>query len=635
MSAIAGCFGDRPTDQLHDAASTLLAALEPFNDRESALVEGQCGVFGIHQSSIAQPDGQSPPFATQNLLCVADARLDNRAELAGRLALDNTATDAEFVLSAWRQSGKLFGTLIGDYAYVVANCGDQSIHLVRGPSGERPLFFAIEDGCVYFASMPWALIARPQLWHGWNERALAAMLLEENRPAATSYYAGIEQVLPGEAVTIIAGVVHRRARWTPSPTVMSNGGIDEAVLAYRSVLDESVRARLRRPQARVAAQLSSGWDSSALAATAAQLLDADEQPLIGITSAPTAAFVADPTSRMTVDESNLAALTAAHNGIEHHIVRPDRPILPRLRDYVRRYQDPRRNFVNSSWWDASLELARDHGANVLFTGEFGNLTINRGNRDDFGDLIRRRQWRRWFSEAHAALVIGELRWAGILYHSFRHLLPARLSAWLLERRLRGVSEDSARLVPRELAREAVKWVKAHRPDPMIKTGSDLAIETIMASDRGTFRKGDLAEFGVDVRDATSDERAISFGYALAPEMLIGQGELRPMARRALSDRIPAAVLANRRRGTQGADWFHTIRRDDAAEILEEISANETVARLLDLPKIRRLIDDWPKVDDGSFGLARIYSMRLPAALATGLFIVEAEKIAGKGTPVSS
>ena len=635
MSAIAGCFGDRPTDRLHDAASTLLAALEPFSDRESALVEGQCGVLGIHQSSIAQPDGQSPPFATQNLLCVVDARLDNRAELAGRLAIDSTATDAEFVLSAWQQSGKLFGTLIGDYAYVIANCGDQSIHLVRGPSGERPLFFAIEDGCVYFASMPWALIAQPQLWHGWNEHALAAMLLEENRPAATSYYAGIEQVLPGEAVTIIAGVVHRRARWTPTPTVMSNGGIDEAVLAYRSVLDESVRARLRRPPARVASQLSSGWDSSALAATAAQLLDSDEPPLIGITSAPTAAFVANPTSRMTFDESSLAALTAAHTGIEHHIVRPDRPILPRLRDYVRRYQDPRRNFVNSSWWDASLELARDHGANVLFTGEFGNLTINRGNRDEFGDLIRRRQWRRWFSEAHAALVIGELRWAGILYHSFRHLLPARLSAWLLERRLRGVSEDSARLVPRELAREAVKWVKAHRPDPMIKTGIDLAIETIMASDRGTFRKGDLAEFGVDVRDATSDERAISFGYALAPEMLIGQGELRPMARRALSDRIPAAVLANRRRGTQGADWFHTIRRDDAAEILEEISANETVARLLDLPKIRRLIDDWPKADDGSFGLARIYSMRLPAALATGLFIVEAEKIAGKGTPVSS
>lgn len=635
MSAIAGCGGPRHSGELLGSTSELLTALRGFGNRDFQIVRHEDAVFGICQSTLAQPDGDSPPFVTGSRLCVADARIDNRAELIGHFGLSAAASDAELILRAWQRQGGPFGSLLGDYAYAIWDSNDQSIQLVRGPSGERPLFFTISDGCVYFATMPWALIAQPYLWQGWNDLALAAMLIGAPRPVASSYYAGIEQILPGEAVTIINSVVSKRSRWNPLPSAMVHVKLEETIDAYRTVLSASVATRLRRPSGRIAAQLSSGWDSSAVAATAAGLLDDDDMPLVGVTSAPVPSFEIPNGSRQTLDESPLAALTAAQHGIDHIIVRPERSVLALMRTHVCRYQDPNRNVVNSSWWDTTLEIARDHGATVMLTGEFGNLTINRGNGSNFGELIRTYAWRRWLVEARGALKAGDLRWTGILFHSFRHFLPTRSSQWLLDWRLRGVSDEAARLVSPALAKAAKRWVRTRSPKPIKKSQTQELVEIILSLDRGLLRKGELAAFGVDVRDPTSDERAIRFGLGLSPESLLSRGELRPMARRALSDRLPAAILANRRRGTQGADWFHTIHRREASEILEEISANETVAQLLDLPKIRRLIDDWPEADDGSFGLARIYSMRLPSALATGLFIIEAEKIAGKGSPARS
>lgn len=633
MTAIAGCVGNWPINRARLLVKSLLGDLQAFGDQESRALENGNAVFGIRQSSIAQPNGASPPCVNAGVACVADARIDNRPELMARWSLCPGTSDAELVLCAWQHERNYFGPLLGDFAYALAKADGRTVHLVRSPSGERPLFFSLIDGCVQFASMPWALIAISEIWKGWDEGALAAMLLRVASPSQRSYYKGIHQVLPGEAVTIVDGIVCDRAYWDPLPTVGRHDRFDDAVKAYRETLDASVAARIRRTSGAVATQLSSGWDSSAVAATAARALSRQGSKLIAITSAPAPAFQLPSGARQTFDESELARLTADLQEMEHVIVRPERSVLALLRSHVCRYQDPHRNIVNSSWWDATFEAARDRGASVMLTGEFGNLTLNRGDRTSFGALAQSRLWHHWLREARQAAGVGDLRWTGILFHSFQHLLPPFLSEQLLRLRLGTIDDSIASFVAPDLAHVTRKQAQESNFSPL-PPAEDL-IALIRSLDRGMLRKGDLATFGIDTRDPTDDERAMRFGLGLLPEQMLHNGELRPVARAALADRLPPAILANQRRGAQGVDWFHTIHRHEAGELIEEIGTNATARSLLDLVKLMRLIDDWPDHDDGSLASAQLYSQHLPAALATGLFIVEAEKIAGKGSPILS
>ena len=633
MTAIAGCVGDWPLDRSRRLVRALLHHLRRFGDREVLTAEQHNVVMGICQSSVAQADGPCPPGFHHGAFCVADARVDNRPELAGRWGLLPHATDAELVLHAWQRKCSPFGTIIGDFAYAIAVPDKRVLHLARSPSGERPLFFSLVNGSVLFASMPWALVASPNVWSGWDERALAAMLLKLDVPPQRSYYNGIEQVFPGEKVTFVNGNIQNRQYWDPLSTVSRHNEFGDAVRAYRETLDASVAGRLRRSSGAVSAQLSSGWDSCAVAATAARALSRQGSTLIAITSAPARNFQLPNVARQTFDESALASLTASRHGMDHIVVRPDRSVLSLLRTHVVRYQEPDRNIVNSSWWDATFETARDRGASVMLTGEFGNLTFNRGDRSSFAALAQSRAWRHWLREARQAAKVGDLRWTGILFHSFQHLLPPVLSEQLLRLRLGTVDASSACFIAPDLARATKKQAQG-MGGPALSPAEDI-VATIRSLDRGTLRKGDLAAFGIDTRDPTADVRAMRFGLGLLPEQLLHNGELRPVARAALADRLPPAILANQRRGAQGGDWFHTIHRHEAGEIVEEIGANATARSLLDLAKLMRLIDNWPDHDDGSLASAQLYSQHLPAALATGLFIVEAEKFAGKGSPVLS
>ena len=633
MTAIAGCVGDWPVDRARLLVKSLLGDLQAFGNHGNRTLEIRNAVLAIRQSSVVQQDGASPPCVSAGAACVADARIDNRPELIARWGLNSSITDTELILGAWHRERTPFTPLLGDFAYALAHPDGRTVHLVRSASGERPLFFSLIDGATQFATMPWALIAAPDLWHGWDEGALAAMLLRLDPPSPRSYYKDIQKVLPGEAVTIVDGIIKDRKYWDPQSAVKPYDRFDDAVNAYRNTLDSSVAVRLRRSSGGVAAQLSSGWDSSAVAATAARALSRQGSALIAITAAHATAFHAPSDARQIFDESDLARVTADLHAMEHVIVRPERSVLAMLRSHVRRYQDPDRNIVNSSWWDATFEAARDRGASVMLTGEFGNLTFNRGDRTSFGVLAKSRAWRHWLREARQAASVGELRWTGILFHSFQHLLPPALSEHLLRLRLGTIDDSSACFVAPDLAHVARE--QARRPKGSQLSPEEDIIATIRSLDRGTLRKGDLAAFGIDTRDPTADERAIQFGLGLLPEQMLDNGELRPVARAALADRLPPAILANQRRGAQGADWFHAIHRGEAAELVEEIGANASVRSILDMPKLKRVIDDWPDHDDGSLAAAQLYSQRMPAALATGLFIIEAEKIAGKGASVSS
>jgi len=150
-----------------------------------------------------------------------------------------------------------------------------------------------------------------------------------------------------------------------------------------------------------------------------------------------------------------------------------------------------------------------------------------------------------------------------------------------------------------------------------------------ASDGGDYCNGMRAGWGIDTRDPTSDRRVVEFCLAIPEEQFLWHGEPRSLYRRAFEPVLPAAEIIARKRGYQAADWHEGLTAA-RAQLEVELGCLENSAgarRMLDLPRLRRLVEDWPSGDWHGEDVTRQYRLVLMRAIATGLFIRAAESSA--------
>ena len=160
MQAIAGIWGAAPDASTHCAA--MLASLTNMPAtllRPSPLQGDMPGVLGSAPYWVEEPTApQVRPEAEDSLLLVADARLDNRDELANALALAAGCSDTQVLKAAWRRWGvDTLPHLLGGFALACWDPQQQMLFLARDHTGERPLFFTPLSGAsrvFAFASMP-------------------------------------------------------------------------------------------------------------------------------------------------------------------------------------------------------------------------------------------------------------------------------------------------------------------------------------------------------------------------------------------------------------------------------------------------------------------------------------------------
>lgn len=146
-------------------------------------------------------------------------------------------------------------------------------------------------------------------------------------------------------------------------------------------------------------------------------------------------------------------------------------------------------------------------------------------------------------------------------------------------------------------------------------------------DFGQLRKGALAGWGVDERDATADRRLIEFCLSLPIDLLLKNGTRRPLARAALADRLPDAVLDEGRKGYQAADWSEGLTRGRAeiGKLLERIAADETASGLIDIDLLRGLVREWPQGGWTEWEIIGRYRTALLMSLAAGHFILSSRQ----------
>jgi asparagine synthase (glutamine-hydrolysing) len=142
-------------------------------------------------------------------------------------------------------------------------------------------------------------------------------------------------------------------------------------------------------------------------------------------------------------------------------------------------------------------------------------------------------------------------------------------------------------------------------------------------DWGEYRKGVLGGWGVDKRDATADVRLIEFCLSLPLEMLLKDGVRRPLARAALSDRLPTGVLEERQKGYQAAGWSEGLSRNltEVRALIEAIAQHSIASSLIDVGLLRQLLRDWPSTGWERPDIRARYRSALLQALSAGSFIL--------------
>jgi asparagine synthase (glutamine-hydrolysing) len=583
-------------------------------------------------------DRQPLVGAEGRTVLVADLRLDNRDELLGALQISaeqaRTLCDAAILLTAWeRWTEACLDRLVGDYAFAIWEGALRRLILVRDPLGMRPLHYHRSNRLFAFSSMAKGLHALPDIPYAPDEDRVAELLALLPETGSRSYFKGIERVEPGHCVTVTAEGLSARRFWEPQRHTITLSGAENYAEALRHHVEVAVRSRLRGARD-VAAHLSGGFDSSTIAATAARLLAPASGRVVAFTSVPREGY--DGASRPGTfgDEGPHAAATAAmHPNMEHVLVRCDgRSPLDNLDRNFFLFERPILNLCNDVWGAAINDAARARKLSILLTGQMGNMSLSYGGSELLAELVRSGRWAQWAQKAIAQMKGRQLTWKGVLAQSFSPWLPRPVWLWLS--RLSGRDYDvrhytalsPARLVELDIPRLARErnLDLTYRP---WKDGFAMRLWVLRRVDMGNYTKGNLGGWGIDMRDPTADRRLIEFCLSVPLEQYVADGVPRALARRAFADRLPKAVIEERRKGYQAVDWHErvTAARDRLGEELERLDACAPAAKALDVAKLRKLLDNWPTGGWERDEVMMPYRLALLRGLSAGHFLRRASR----------
>jgi asparagine synthase (glutamine-hydrolysing) len=553
----------------------------------------------------------------------ADVRLDNREDFLPQLGLRGAEAaaldDSRLIMLCLERWGPdVIARFVGDFAMALWDKSEERLLLARDFAGQRPLHFHDSRRAVAVSSMAKGLHSLDFVPRAVDETRLLEMLAGLHHEGRRTFFKDVQRVEPGELLIFTRSGSSSRTYWTaPVGEIRfrSHGEYAEALLEK---LDVAVAAQLRGAGPAVATHLSAGLDSSAVTSAAALRFDGR---VLAFTSVPPHDRSALPRGRFG-SEGALAAQTASlYPNVEHRLVEtPGRLPLEDLDWELELFERPDLNLPNLAWSNRINDAVAAEGVNILLVGTGGNLSISYAGHERLGELLARGRLAAFASECAAARRHG-VRPRALLGLAAHQLLPGaviRALGPLRERRAHpataGVLNPDAPGVAGIVARHG------RYDDPDSARSVQSRAHMLRRVDPGTYNKGLLLRWNIDVRDPTVDRRLFEFCLRVPLAHYFRQGLPRALIRTALSGRIPDSVRLETLRGLQSPHWLDMISeaRGEAGRLLGGIGESPPACELLDIPKMRRLLGEWP--DARTTPPPHVYRSGLIRGLAAGEFI---------------
>ena len=100
--------------------------------------------------------------------------------------------------------------------------------------------------------------------------------------------------------------------------------------------------------------------------------------------------------------------------------------------------------------------------------------------------------------------------------------------------------------------------------------------------------------------------------------------MRSLARRAMVGRLPATTLRRTMRGRQSADWYLNLEavRGRMVTELERLQGSPLASRMLDLSRMRSLLENWPSSGFGRPDIVSSHHITLTRGFSVGKFLLQ-------------
>ncbi|TVR59519.1 MAG: hypothetical protein EA422_14960 [Gemmatimonadales bacterium] len=449
----------------------------------------------------------------------------------------------------------------GDYAFVAWDASTRTLLAARDPFGTRTLFFRAIDGSVFVSSTPHPLVELDGVVPPFDPGGLLRSLVMQPGGSRATAWEGVRELPPGHLLEVsleenptaqLDGHALRpriRRFWFPAADPgMGALASDAAPGALAHRLQRAVADRI--PEVGAALAMSGGYDSTALAGA---YFGGKAPPPSPLHILSFRYHRDDP-----ANEDEYVNAVARAFGLPIHWVETDYlGLLDRSPQQIERRLFPE-GHIHESQNRALARAARERGVRVLLNGNGGDNMIF-GPIQVMGDLLRQGRWfalRRFFRSR------GYGRWGTFRDFALRPAVP--LPFLDAVERLRGRPINS-----RPFEQPLPPWITP--PDELLgemrRLDRTAYAEAVLANHGRVERRlrawsasdpmfarvcaslFDLArDEGVELRFPFYDGRIVSFALARPIEEMTRPGELKPLLRDSMKERLPDQVIAPRLEG---------------------------------------------------------------------------------------
>jgi asparagine synthase (glutamine-hydrolysing) len=549
--------------------------------------------------------GWRPAQLTGGRLLAFHGHIDNPDEVAAELGLDpaDPAKLYGHALEVWGDEADR--RIIGEYCTIVTGQSPGLVRLARSPLRAPPLIYHHGETLVAAASVPRAVFAAGVEQH-FSETRIADSAMINFTDLEASWFEGLARVPLGSIVELEQNrprqlrTYYDLARAASAPAVSP----DAHVARVRELLDQAVRAATRGFE-RPGATLSGGLDSPQVAVRAAANLPPG-QKLPTFTFHPEPGWDGVTGTGFNGDERPMVeAFAANHPSIDPHFTsNAGQGHDHRWNDMFMLMGGAPSGLCNMYVFHGIWSLAREHRCDLLLLAEWGNFTFSDKGDWGFVEYFLTGRWRQLWKALKDNPHDDRSMLRRFVALCLVPLLPNRAWRWLMrvwhpDEQLRHDIMVPLRAGYRKSSganqRMSATGFQFGRYQPRSRKHARELLFANLDGDSAEVYQAFEQLYGVPCRDPLAYRPLVEYCFALPTEMFLRDGQMRWLAKELAKGIMPEEQRRNRLNGRWDADWHLRIkrRRADYLEELDLIEADPDLAAMLDVPRLRQALLDFP------------------------------------------
>nr|WP_319374713.1 lasso peptide isopeptide bond-forming cyclase [uncultured Methanobacterium sp.] len=534
------------------------------------------------------------PFedAESGLVITADARIDNRKDLAPQLGIEDNeyVSDSYFILKAYEKWGeKCPEELLGDFAFAIWDKNKERLFCARDHMGVKSFYYYLSDEVLFFASEIKALLFFPEVPLKLNKLKMAESLCLLFSDKKITFYENILRLSPANTITLSNNHVDICTYWELDLNNEIRLNSDEEYAnAFLEIFKDAVNCRLRSAFS-MGSLLSGGLDSSSIVCTARELLSENKNQHLKTYSAT---FNDTP----ECDEQHYINKVLEKGELSPYFIEADKlSPLSQIDDILWHLDEP--HFAVNFYFHWHIhQLAMKNGDRVILEGFDGDTTLSHGERFEI-DFFKSLKWFKCIKELylHTRLTKRNIFKQHILQSLILPFFPEfagdllKLVPFFPLRTIGTFNLINENLAKETNIKENVKnqenqyrLARSSKSFHLLKlnSGVQYVLELIDKS---------AAAASLEARYPFFDRRLVEFCLALPIEQKINNGWSRIILRRAMENILPEEVQWRKDKGKLGSNFRKNFLLFEK-QLIEDIIFNQSylIKDYVNIASIRKI-----------------------------------------------